>query len=496
MPIYKPEEVKATLNFLVGLTEVIGEMGNEKLKKLESEKKQREKLEILLEEKSQKLSLIHKKYQAALSATQVGIWEWDIEANAVYWSDESIALWGLTRDAFGNTLEEVRNPIHPEDVVEWEADVTACLNGIKEHDVEFRVIYPDNSIHWIHAKGSLERNEDGKSKRMSGIVIDVTERKNIEKALKDSEHNLRQAQKLAHLGSWELDLVNNELSWSDEIFEIFEIDKERFRISYEAFVSFIHPDDRELVHAAYSKSVKTREPYEVEHRLLFDGGRVKYVRELGVTSYDNSGVPLVSRGTVQDITEKKLLEMKVKELAYHDELTGLPNRRLFNDRFKQVMAISKRSKQYGAVLYVDLDKFKELNDNCGHDAGDILLKQVGQRMSDAVRETDTVARVGGDEFLVLLVDLSDDESEAIEKAKAIATKICVSLSEKYIISKLDNEAKSKTIEFSNSASIGIASFYDHTVKSCDIIKRADEAMYCAKNAGRNRVCVFGEDFNQ
>lgn len=488
VPVYSPDEVKATMNFLVDLTEVIGSMGIEKLKKLEIERQERETLEFLLDEKSKKLSSVHKKYQAALSVSGVGIWEWAINSDSIYWSEETIILWGLTEDTFHNSLAEVRNSIHPEDLNMWEEDVNACLEGEKEHDIQFRVVHPDSSIHWVHVIGNVERDELDQAVKMSGVVIDVTDSKNTQRALHESEYNLRQAQKVAHIGSWELDITSGQLSWSDEIFEIFEVNKDDFGVSYEAFISFIHPDDREFVNSVYLKSVASGEPYEVEHRLLFDDGKVKYVRELGITSYNSNGKPILSRGTVQDITEKKLLELKIEGMAYHDALTGLPNRRLFDDRFKQVMALSNRSKHYGALLFLDLDKFKKLNDAYGHDAGDMLLQQVGQRISNAVREVDTVARVGGDEFLVLLIELSKQEKEAQEKATVIAHNICNELSKKYVISKTNN----KTIEYSCSASVGVALFYDHTLEANKLIEKADQAMYQAKNSGRNRVCVFHE----
>lgn len=488
VPIYSPDEVKATMNFLVELTEVIGSMGIEKLKKLEIERQEREALEFLLDEKSKKLSSVHKKYQAALSVSGVGIWEWTINSDSIYWSEETISLWGLTQEIFHNSLAQVRNSIHPEDLNMWEEDVNACLKGEKEHDIQFRVVHPDSSIHWVHVIGSAERDELDQAVKMSGVVFDVTDRKNTQQALHDSEYNLRQAQKVAHIGSWELEIASGQLSWSDEIFQIFEVNKDALDVSYEAFISFIHPDDREFVNSVYLKSVASGEPYEVEHRLLFDNGKVKYVRELGITSYNSNGKPILSRGTLQDITEKKLLALKIEGMAYHDALTGLPNRRLFDDRFKQVMAISKRSKHYGAVLFLDLDKFKKLNDTYGHDAGDLLLQQVGQRISNVVREVDTVARIGGDEFLVLLAELSKQEKVAKEKATVIAHKICNELSKKYVITKTNN----KTIEHSCSASIGVALFYDQNLETNKIIEEADKAMYQAKNSRHNRVCVYHE----
>jgi diguanylate cyclase (GGDEF)-like protein/PAS domain S-box-containing protein len=490
VPVFSEEEIRLTMNFLVEVTQVIGEMGSARLNNLSNEQKQRANLEALLAENIQKLTSVHKKYNAALLASHVGVWEWDIKNNAVYWSDVSETLWGMPRGSFNHDLAQVKDAIHPDDLPAWQADLDACLNGEKNHDIEFRIIHPDKSIHWIHAKGKADLDKAGKAKKMSGVVIDITEQKTIEIALKQSEENLKQAQKMAHIGSWELDIARNKLSWSDEIFEIFEVDKQTFGASYEAFLAFVHPEDRKLVNETYIKSIGSGQSYELEHRLLLPNGKIKYVREHGCTSYHKKGNPLISRGTVQDITDKKIMEMQIERIAYYDPLTDLPNRNLFKDRYKQAVAASKRTKCYGALLFIDLDNFKNLNDNHGHSAGDILLQQVGQRLVKRIRGTDTVARVGGDEFLVLLGDLSKDKEKSIAEAQRIAEEICRSLSEKYVFN-IDSEYNGCLyIEYSCSASIGVTLYYGDDCKQENVINRADCAMYQAKNSGGNSFCFY------
>ncbi|TXT40892.1 MAG: PAS/PAC and Chase sensor-containing diguanylate cyclase/phosphodiesterase [Comamonadaceae bacterium] len=186
-------------------------------------------------------------------------------------------------------------------------------------------------------------------------------------------------------------------------------------------------------------------------------------------------------GTHLDISERKKAEEKINELAYFDQLTNLANRTLLMDRLKQAMTASSRNGCHGALMFIDLDNFKTLNDTLGHDMGDLLLKQAAQRLMDCVRDGDTVARLGGDEFVVMLTNLSASESEAAIGIEAIADKILSTLDETYQL---------KHLGFHNTASIGITLFQGQSTSIDDLMKQADLAMYKAKEAGRNAYRFF------
>jgi diguanylate cyclase (GGDEF)-like protein/PAS domain S-box-containing protein len=548
--------------------------------------------------------------------------------------------------------------------------------------------------------------------------------------LRQSEARLNQAQRSAHVGNWELDLVSNRLHWSDEIYRIFEIDPAKFGASYEAFLNAIHPDDRNAVNQAYVDSLANRKPYDIVHRLKFADERIKYVEERCETVFDAGGKAVRSLGTVQDITEQKLaentlresearyravtytasdaiitadsagnivswnrgaenvfgyseaeavgrpltmlmpqryrtphltamtqvlaggeprligkgaieltglrkdgnefplevslakwtsaeelfftgiirdvterkkdevalkdsearfrfmlenspiaaritnqatgrvvfanqrygalldavpdkvigvdpqhyyanqqdyveamervgrgeritnrlvelfipnghittkwvlasylqleyqsepavlgwfyditdrkeMEEKVLHLAYHDPLTDLPNRMLFTDRLHQALAIAKRDKTHLAVLFIDLDRFKPVNDRFGHNVGDLLLKAVGLRIRKCLRESDTVARIGGDEFVVLLSVIRTERD-----AWDVAEKIRFSLNQPF-----DLAGHSMSI----SSSTGIAVYPEHGDDENPLLKNADDAMYYAKSAGRDNVQIY------
>ncbi len=193
------------------------------------------------------------------------------------------------------------------------------------------------------------------------------------------------------------------------------------------------------------------------------------------------GCPTHYVGTFSDITSNKDATAKIHYLAYYDPLTTLPNRRLFQERLARALVICERSKNFGALLFIDLDNFKSLNDTLGHDMGDELLAQVATRLQACIRESDTVARLGGDEFVIILEELSQDLKEAAIQVKDIGEKILSTLNQNYFICKH---------EYHNTPSIGIALFNNNQESMENLLKRADIAMYAAKDAGRNTLRFF------
>jgi len=345
--------------------------------------------------------------------------------------------------------------------------------------------------HWIARDGSrrlidwtnaLLLDEHGDMEFLVSIGIDVTEKSIADAALKESEKRLKEAQRIAQIGSWELDLASGKLTWSDETFRLFEIDKTKSDASYETFLDAVHPEDRARVNQAYQNSLETRKPYEITHRLRMPDGRIKWVSERCETHYGAQGKPLGSTGTVQDITERKMAEAQISQLAYHDVLTGLLNRFSLQSQLEQVLAMAHREQRALAVIFLDLDRFKTINDSMGHAVGDALLKDVAYRLRDNVRDSDIVARLGGDEFVVVLTDVDDATAAA-----RVADKLLQVLAQSYRIG--ENELHS-------TASIGVA-FYPNDGKDGEtLMKNADTAMYHAKSQGRNNVQFFTDEMNQ
>lgn len=235
------------------------------------------------------------------------------------------------------------------------------------------------------------------------------------------------------------------------------------------------------------------EPLAVEVQLRCKNGSPVWMEILSTPEHDAAGRVVGYRRIGRNITERREMQDRVRELAFHDPLTGLPNRRLLNDRLGLAMAQSKRSGTYGAVLFLDLDNFKPLNDEHGHGAGDQLLIEVAGRLHDCVREIDTVARFGGDEFVVVLGALHTCRDESLALARNVAEKISAVLARPYQLAVRQYDGTEIAIEHTCTSSIGGTLYFHNEARHEEVLKRADSAMYRAKNEGRNRICFAGAD---
>jgi diguanylate cyclase (GGDEF)-like protein/PAS domain S-box-containing protein len=252
----------------------------------------------------------------------------------------------------------------------------------------------------------------------------------------------------------------------------------------------IHPDDREHVRRVFKETVQTGIGLRIEYRFVLPDGSIRYMESCGGLIRNSRGhasrVVVVSR----DITERIKAEDQIRNLAFYDALTKLPNRRMFDDRLNQAMAASKRSGHYGALMFLDMDNFKPLNDQYGHGAGDLLLKEVSHRIVSCVREMDTVSRFGGDEFVVMLTELDTNKETSIAQTGVIAEKIRAILAKPYSLA-LQHEGETEiTVEYRCTASIGVVMFINHEYRPDDLLKRADMMMYQAKEKGRDQVRFF------
>ncbi len=225
--------------------------------------------------------------------------------------------------------------------------------------------------------------------------------------------------------------------------------------------------------------------FEVEHRCK--DGRLIWGEVTSKLDLDAQGKIIGYHGITREITERKALEEQVRQLAFYDPLTHLANRRLLVEHLDQAMSVSKRSHRRGALVFLDLDNFKTLNDTHGHAVGDLLLMDVAKRLRACVREADTVARFGGDEFVVLLSELGTQADEAAAQTAAVAEKIRVHLAEPYLLQAATVDPQATAIEHRCTASIGVALFDGHEKSRGDVVDAADAAMYKAKEDGRNRI---------
>ena len=248
--------------------------------------------------------------------------------------------------------------------------------------------------------------------------------------------------------------------------------------------------DQERAEAGIKLVLSEKKVRNYELTSLARDGKETEVSYNATTFYDRNRTLQGVFASARDITKRKQAEKLIMNLAFHDSLTQLPNRRLLTDRLTQAMATSKRSGRYGALIFLDMDNFKSLNDTQGHSTGDLLLIEVAHRISSCIREVDVVARFGGDEFVVIISNLDTDKAESIRQVGIVAEKIRATLKNPYIL-KVETSGKAeKNIEHHCTSSLGVALFLDHEVDTAEVIKWADIAMYKAKEAGGDSIHFY------
>ena len=323
-----------------------------------------------------------------------------------------------------------------------------------------------------------------------------------ETALTESEFRWKFAIEGAGDALWDWNVPCSTVFYSSRWKEMLGFTQDEIGISLDEWSKRVHPDDLARVMADVQAHLDGLTPmYRSEHRVSCKDGSWKWILDRGVVvSRDTAGKPLRAIGTHRDITERhqaeaerNALQEQIHQLAFFDPLTQLPNRRLLDDRLGQALAASKRSGLYGALMFLDLDNFKPLNDTHGHSVGDLLLVEVARRLKAFVRETDTVARLGGDEFVVLLNELDADYAVSTEQAGAVAEQIRSALAASYQLTVTQPGDPVTTVEHRCSASIGVVLFVNHLSSQTHLMKCADAAMYQAKEAGRNTIRFYTQD---
>jgi diguanylate cyclase (GGDEF)-like protein/PAS domain S-box-containing protein len=313
---------------------------------------------------------------------------------------------------------------------------------------------------------------------VQGIARDVTERQKTAQALRESEERYALAAQGSNDGLWDWDLRRNRIFFSPRWKSQLGIDDGEIGGAPDDWFDRVHPDDRARLRSDLGQHLEGRTPnLETELRVRHGDGSWRWMLVRGAAVRDASGKAYRLAGSQTDITDRKFAEEKLLHDALHDGLTGLPNRSLFLDRLGQAMAFSQRREDYRfAVLFLDLDRFKTVNDSLGHTRGDGLLVQVAKRLRAQARPGDTVARLGGDEFAVLLEDYADPD-EPVSTAKRVQEALAAPYD-------LDGT------EVFVSASIGVAAGASSYGAPEEILRDADTAMYRAKDLGRARHAVF------
>ncbi|GEM47046.1 bifunctional diguanylate cyclase/phosphodiesterase [Deinococcus cellulosilyticus] len=549
----------------------------------------------------QELEGMKSQLEFALESSGVGTWEWEVQHNTLKWDARMCEMYGIRSEEFTGHFEDWPRLVHPEDSAKVVGFTFQTLNG-QAHEAEFRILLPDGSVRHTKVVAHPIKDEAGHPLKIMGTSWDITREKRI-------ELDLREAHRIAQIGSWKWDLVHRTLDWSEDFRRMLGYTSEGPAPDVETLTSLLTPHSLQALQEKFSETVLTQDDFALDLELSSKSkarwihlrGRAAQNREgqvvmiygtgqdisesktareellalsnrlllateaggIGIWEWDsesmciemdrkmtdlmhladptqstqdvyrliherihNDDQPLLEEffrsvaegrqqgqnilhadfrvllprgkvrvlrshakvlpgptpetfrmlGTAWDITDQKTTEHLIRHQANHDALTDLPNRRLFFELLSQEIKNTHRTDQNCAVLFIDLDRFKEVNDTYGHQAGDELLKEVANRLKMCTRASDVLARLSGDEFVIMLTHLTE-----ITPAAMIAERILAILSHPVRIGK-----ENLTI----TASIGIAVYPEDADDANKLLVYADQAMYNAKNDGKNRYAFF------
>lgn len=407
----------------------------------------------------------------------IGGWEIDLQTQELAWSEQIYRIFETTPADFTPTVQSTARLFTPSARRIVAASYEGNYDGLIEHDFEIEMLTVTGRPIWVHSRGTTVW-ESGQAVKRVAILQDITARKNAQAALRESETRWKLVLESVGDGLWDLQVQTGEEYLSPSLLRMHGFDPNDTSLTVASPDARIHPEDLTQMQKVRQAHLDGLTPtYSNEHRVQCKDGTWKWVLSRGVViSRDAHGKPLRMIGIHTDITERKQSEAQIWQQAHFDALTGLPNRRMLRDRLQQEIKKCRRAGLRVALLILDLDHFKEVNDTLGHDRGDQLLAQTAKRIQDSLREVDTVARMGGDEFTVVITELRDPKH-----LNAILPKLLGSLSSAF---QLGHE------QVYVSASIGVTIYPDDGTEIETLLKNADQALYAAKGAGRNRFSYF------
>ena len=418
-----------------------------------------------------------KQFRVAMEATQTGLWTWDLQLNRITWDPQCYLLLGYKPDAFNPSWEKIIELTYPDDAQNMLLSIKTQITERSGFLLERRMITAHEEWVWIQVRGKvIEFSQEHEPLFITGVYINIDAQKKAEQL---------------HLSAVAFE-TQEAILITDAKEKILKVNEAFTRITGYSDTEVIGKTPRILHSGYHDKSF-----YQAMWKTLLKEGFWQgelwnkrkndeiYEESITITTIRNANEEITHYiANFNDITTHKAAQKQIQELAYYDPLTHLANRRLFETTLQETVVHNIEEKHFGALLFIDLDRFKELNDTYGHDAGDMLLIQTASRLKESIRESDLAARLGGDEFVILLKNIGNQKALAHHLTQSIAQKILVRLREPYTLSHGN---------YTIGASIGCTLFGDNATKDgVSLLKEADQAMYEAKENGRNQVCFHDE----
>lgn len=442
----------------------------------------KERAESRAEAMNKELSATEFRWKSALSGAEHGVWDLNTLTNEMMCNSKWKSMLGYADDDIKHVLSEWQRLLHPQDRERAEKGLNDFIAGKSDiYNQEYRLQTHDGQWLWILSRGAIfSWTDDGHPARIIGTHTDITTQKNLELALTESDQRFRGAFETAAMGMALFGLSGEWISVNQSLLNMLQYEEEEELLKL-TFQDITHPEDLrlDLEHLA-SLTAGNIKSYQMEKRYFRKDGAIIWVYLSVSMVTDGNGEPVHYVAQIENITDRKELEQKVLHQAGHDELTGLPNRRLLKDRLSHTHDLSHRYKRSFGLMYIDVDHFKEVNDEYGHDVGDELLKWLANKISYCIRASDTLARQGGDEFVLIMSEITSSDDTIL-----VAHKMLHALKKPFI---------SGDIQLQISLSIGIViSDPESTDTIDDLLRKADTALYQVKRSGRNGIRLYQDE---
>lgn len=429
------------------------------------------------------ISHLHTNLEESQKVSNIGSWDYDVKTSEIYWSKQMYEIFGIQNPHFIPTWENIVLYIHPDDRKQYEKNYKKMLLNKEAQTFEHRVICENKEVRTILIRSDSMLNKQGETIRIIGTMQDITDKKSLELKLAQSEELLESVTNHLPIAIWTYDKVLNKMSYcSKGVENIYGVTPEKFQADPRLWLTFIHPEDKPTIEKNH-RQLHIGGELNQQYRIIDANGNLKWVNTQIIPYFDRDGNHIRLDGIVKDVTDKVNYSESLTFIADHDYLTKLPNRRYFERELQSIIDNSNVNDKEFGVFYLDLDRFKYINDTLGHAVGDQLLVSLAQRLNTLLHAYDNTffARIGGDEFTICLTDM-----EGIEDAVTFAKKVINEIEKPFYISEY---------ELFVTTSIGISLYPADGIDVSDLFKNADIALYKAKESGRNDWHIFSSSLN-